>query len=196
MNAPALISSVASSLSPHPLFRSPLDDELRGALVLARLVALGRLAPRRHRMPAARGLALAAPERMIDRIHRHATVVRALAEMARPSGLAVGDVLVLEVADLPDGRVAADVHLPHLARGEAERGPVAFAGHELRRGTGRAHHLAALPFLQLDVVNRRAEGDLGQRKGIADQYVGIGAGGDRRADGQAVRPEDVAVPAG
>src|SRR5919206_4671875 len=45
------------------------DDHVRGLLVPARLVALGRLAPRADRVAAAGGPALAAAVRMIDRIH-------------------------------------------------------------------------------------------------------------------------------
>src|SRR6478735_539094 len=45
------------------------DDELVRGLVLAGLLALGRLAPRRDRMTAARGLAFAAAMRMVDRVH-------------------------------------------------------------------------------------------------------------------------------
>src|SRR5436190_18327414 len=139
--------------SVNALLGSPLDDELRGALVRARLVALGRLAPWADRMAAARGLAFTAAQRVVDGVHRHAAVVRLLAHVAGASGLAVRHVLVLQVADLPDGGVAADVNLPHLARGETQGGPVAFAGHELRGGSGGTDHLSALPFLQLDVVN-------------------------------------------
>src|SRR5215213_2876597 len=139
------------------LLGSPLDDELRRPLVAPRLIALGGLAPRADRVTAAGGLALAAAQGVVDRVHRHAAVVWALAEVASPAGLADRDVLVLEVADLADGRVAAYVHLAHLARGEAEGGPVAFASHQLRRGACRAGHLRALAFLQLDAVHRRAE---------------------------------------
>src|SRR5689334_8314357 len=59
-----------------------LHDEAVRVLAVPRLVALGRLAPRRHRMTAARGLALAAAERVIDRVHRHAAHVRTLAQPA------------------------------------------------------------------------------------------------------------------
>src|SRR3954462_1038085 len=144
-------------------------------------------------MTAARGLALAAAERVIDRIHRDAAVVRLLAAGTRASGLTNRDVLVLEIADLTDRGVAADVYLAHLARRQTERRPVVFARHELRKGTGRTSHLAALPFLQLDVVNRRAEGDFRERERIADQDVRIRARRNRRADFQAVRSQDVAL---
>src|SRR4029077_16862032 len=54
---------------------APLDDELLRAFVVPGLVALGRHAPGRHRVAAARGLALAAAVRMVDRVHRHPAVV-------------------------------------------------------------------------------------------------------------------------
>src|SRR6185312_7619256 len=47
-------------------------DHAVGALVAARLVALGRLTPRRHRMASARGLAFTTAVRMVDRVHHHA----------------------------------------------------------------------------------------------------------------------------
>src|SRR5262249_17446987 len=51
------------------------DDELAGRLVLAAGAALG-LAPRRHGVPAAGALALAAAERVVDRVHGHTPGVR------------------------------------------------------------------------------------------------------------------------
>src|SRR5439155_18221559 len=83
-------------------FLSPLHDEPVADFVVARLVALGRQAPRRHRMAPARGLAFAAAQRMIDRVHGDAAHVRALAEPAAASGLADRYVLVIDVADLAD----------------------------------------------------------------------------------------------
>src|SRR5258705_8456576 len=64
------------------LLRPSLDDEAVRVLAAARLVALGRLAPRRHRVAAAGRLALAAAERVVHRVHRDAADVRTLAEPA------------------------------------------------------------------------------------------------------------------
>ena len=110
-NGPFSLQSTSDPLH-TVLFLSPLHDELVGALRVARLVALGRHAPRRHRVPAARGLAFAAAERMVDRVHRHAAHVRPLAQPAASAGLADRHVLVIEIADLADRRVALDVDLP------------------------------------------------------------------------------------
>src|SRR5205823_5598125 len=91
------------------LFRTPLNDETVCALRIARLVALRRHAPRRNRMPAARRFAFTAAERMIHGIHRDAAHVRALAQPAAAAGLADRYVLMVDVADLADRRVALDI---------------------------------------------------------------------------------------
>ena len=102
------------------------DDESVRPLVVAGLEALGLPAPRRGRVAAAGGLALAAAHRVVDRVHRDAAVVRPPAQPAVAAGLADRDVLVLEVADLADRRVALDVDLAHLARGQPHLRVVAF----------------------------------------------------------------------
>src|SRR5436190_11970531 len=96
------------------LLFAPLHDELIGPLPIARLVTLGWQTPRRYRMAAARGLAFAAAERMVDRVHRHAAHVRPLPQPPAAAALAARHVLVIEVADLADRRVALDVDLANL----------------------------------------------------------------------------------
>src|SRR5215470_15830431 len=127
------------------------DDEIVRPLVVAGLETLRLPAPRRGRMPSARGLALAAAHRVIDRVHGHAAVVRPPAEPAVAAGLADRDVLVFEVADLADGGVTLDVDLTDLARGQAHLRVGALLGHQLRRGAGRADELPALAPGELDV---------------------------------------------
>ena len=53
--------------------------------------------------------------RVIHRIHRHTAVGRTLAQPASFAGLTVGDVLVVEVSDLPNGRHAIQAELPDFA---------------------------------------------------------------------------------
>src|SRR6516162_7562070 len=65
-------------------FPASLHDELVGRLPVARLVPLRRQPPRRHRMPATRRLALAAAQRMIYRVHRHAAHMGTPAQPAAP----------------------------------------------------------------------------------------------------------------
>src|SRR5262249_50591163 len=108
----------------------PLHDPAIRALVVTRLVALGRLAPRGLRMiPLAAPLAAAVGG--VDRIHRAAAYARADAEPAPAPRLAVRDVLVLEVADLADGGPTGEPDAPELAGGQLEKGIVAFLRHQL-----------------------------------------------------------------
>src|SRR5262249_28747912 len=134
------------------LLTTTTDDELLGRLVDARLVTLGRHAPRRARVTATRAATLATAHRVVDGVHGDAAVGRALPHQRQAAGLAPRVVAVVGVADGADGGAAAQVHEPHLARRQADGAPVAFLGHELRRGAGRARQLAAGADLQLDVV--------------------------------------------
>src|SRR5262249_28994437 len=84
-----------------------LDDELARPLVAARLVALGRNAPRRLGVIAL-GASLATAVRVVDGVHRRATHVRPESEPAITPRLADRDVLVIGVADLPNRRPALD----------------------------------------------------------------------------------------
>src|SRR5436190_21986361 len=104
-------------------------------------------------MPAARRLAFAAAERVIDRVHRDAAHVRPLAEPAAAPRLANRHVLVIEVADLADRRQALDVDLANLARGHAHARVLAFARDQLHRRPRAARNLAALAGPQLHVVD-------------------------------------------
>src|SRR5262245_34351846 len=80
------------------LLLASLHDELFRALAISCLVTLCRQAPRRHRVPSARGFSFAAAERMIDRVHRDAAHVRPQPEPAAAPGLTDRHVLVIEVA--------------------------------------------------------------------------------------------------
>src|SRR5436190_9991355 len=175
------------------LFWSSLNDELVRRLAIARLVALGRQAPRRHRVTAARRLALAAAERMVDWVHRDAADVRPDAQPAAAPRLADRHVLVIEVADLADGREALHVDLADLARRHFHLGVVAFLGDELHRRPGAARDLPALARPQLDVVNHRAERDVLEGQRVAGKDVGVLPGDDRVADLEAVRLQHVAL---
>src|SRR4029078_6061047 len=97
------------------LLPPPLHNEPIRCLPVPRLVALGRLSPWRHRVPATRGFAFATAQRMVNRVHCHAADMRPLAQPAAPACLADRDVLVIDVADLTDGRQALDVDLPDFA---------------------------------------------------------------------------------
>src|SRR5262249_27582633 len=64
---------------PAPLLLPAAHDERVAQFAPAGLEALGDLSPRRARMAAARGLALAAAHRMVHRVHRDAAHGRRVA---------------------------------------------------------------------------------------------------------------------
>src|SRR5437868_2331180 len=107
-----------------PLLASPLHDEFIGALVVARLVSQGRLAPGRYRMASTTGFALAAAMRMVHWIHGHATVGGANSHPTLASGLADGDVFVVEIAHLANGGHAIHQNLASLARRQLDQRPI------------------------------------------------------------------------
>src|SRR5258707_802645 len=95
-------------------------------------------------MAAARGATLAAAMRMIDRIHRHAAIVRLPALPAIAAGLADRDVHVVGVRNRADGGEAASMHEPLLAGIEPNDAIAAVAADDLRIVAGGAGELAAL----------------------------------------------------
>src|ERR1700742_3377284 len=86
------------------------ENESVGRLVRPCLLALGRLAPRRHRVTAARGGAFAAALRMVDRVHADAAVMRTPAEPAGAARLADRDVHVIGIGHRADGAATTAVH--------------------------------------------------------------------------------------
>src|SRR5947199_561597 len=102
-----LLEAPGHALPPSAARAPAPDDQLLGRLVLLAGAAFG-LAPRAHRVTAARGLALAAAEGMVDGIHGHAARLGAHALPAVAPRLAERDKLGLGVADLADGRPAVD----------------------------------------------------------------------------------------
>src|SRR4051812_46977576 len=141
------------------------NDQLVRFLVLRpRALAERRHAPRGDRVAAALRLALAAAVRVVDGVHRGAAHGRALALPTAPAGLPDRDVLVVDVADLPDGRTARERPTPHLARREAQHRVRAVLRDELHTRAGRARHLRAAAGLQLDVVHERACRDVLERE--------------------------------
>src|SRR5438094_8320902 len=124
------------------------DRAIRRPGAATGLVPLRRLAPRSHRMIAL-PLALAAAHRVIDGIHHRAAHRRTEAAPANPTRLADRDVLVVEVAHLPDGRHARERDQAHLARGQLERGSLAFLREKLGLGARAPAELRAAAGLEL-----------------------------------------------
>src|SRR5690606_19693109 len=158
-------------------------------LVATCLVALGRLAPRRHRMPVA---ARPTTVRVIDRVHDLATDRRADAAPALGAGLADLAQAVLFVADFAEGRPAVDVEATHFARTHPDLGVDSLASHQARRSTGRAGDLGALARHHFDCVDRRADRNIPDRQRVTRTDRGIRATLQAIAPHRAARPEAVA----
>src|SRR5262249_10916575 len=131
--------------------------------------------------------------RVGDGVHRDAAHARTLAEPALASRLAEHLVLVVEVADLADGRAAAHVDLAPLARRQHERRVLALAREQLDLRAGGAAELAALPRPHLDVVDEQSQRNVRERHHVADDRLDALARLERLADLQAERREDVAL---
>src|SRR5207244_480555 len=116
---------------------------------------------------------------------------RALAAPAAAAGLAAGDVLVVDVADLADGRPARQRNAAHLARGQAQDAVALVLRNELDARARRTRHLAALARLQLDVVNERAGRDVRQRQRIAGLDIDLAV--EPLVPTALVAPRDAAV---
>src|SRR6266568_6123846 len=96
------------------LFAAPDDELARGLVLLARAVAERRLAPRRLRVATRPRLPLATAVRMVAGVHRRATDLGALTKPTAAARLAAGLVFMLDVTDLADGRLAADMDAAQL----------------------------------------------------------------------------------
>src|SRR3954470_9911650 len=167
-------------------------DEFVGRLIGPGLLALGRLAPRAHRVTATGGTAFAAAMRVIDRVHGDAAIVRAPAEPALAAGLAEIDVAVVRVGHRAHRRQARAVHDALLARVEAQDRHALVATDQLRISAGRTGDLATFAGLQLDIVDDRADRHRRQRHRIAGLHVGAFGRDDLVAGSDALRRQDVA----
>src|SRR4030095_7928457 len=102
-------------------------------------------------------------------------------------------VLVIEVADLADGRHALDVDLANLTRRHLDRRVFAFARDQLDGRPGTPGNLAALARTQLHVVDLGAERNVLERQTVARQDVDAVTGHDRVAHPDCVWLRDVAA---
>src|SRR5207344_2945555 len=118
--------------------------------LLAGPVAERRLAPRRHRVAAGRVVGLAAAVRVVDRVHRDAARLRALALVAVAARLADLEVLVLGVGEHSNRGPTLGAHHPHLRGRQPQGHHLALLRRQLDRGPGRAPELAALAGGELD----------------------------------------------
>src|SRR4029077_6215561 len=101
------------------------------------------------RLRAARGAAFPAAERVIDRVHRHAAIVRHATQPALATGLADRDVHVVRIRNRAACCLATPMDETLLARIEEENHVFLVAADDLGVGAGRACELPALANLEL-----------------------------------------------
>src|SRR5438270_11624520 len=118
-------------------------DKGVGALVIARFVTAGRLAPGSYGMAAAGGFAFASSVRVINWIHRDAAIVRTTSQPAHTSCFVDSNVFVIGITNLTDCSHAVEQHLACLARRQFHQRIVTFFGDQLSSASGRTHHLGA-----------------------------------------------------
>src|SRR5665811_2020164 len=194
-NGPFFADLLKRRLLPYPRLPRlrPRMMNLSDGLCLARAVAQRGHAPRRDRVTAGRGLALAAAVRVVDRVHGRTAHGRAHAAPASAAGLAAGDVGVIGVAQLAHRSATGEADTAQLTGRQAHDAVALFLGLQLGARAGAAHQLPAATRLQLDVVDRGARRDVLERQRVAGLDVGSGAGLDGVAHLEALRREDVAL---
>src|SRR5690606_34057405 len=109
--------------------------------VAARLLALGLLAPWRHRMTACGGLAFTTTVRVVDRVHDDTTNGRADTAPTHCTGFTNLAQAVLGIADFADSRTAFDVNAANLAGTQANLCVRTFTRHQHNAGTSRTCNL-------------------------------------------------------
>src|SRR5512145_1942371 len=113
--------------------------------------------------------------------------------MTTATGLTKFDISMVEIADLSNGRVTDLADQANFTGGHAHLRKIAFLGEQLRRATRRADHLATTSLTDLDVVDQRTNGDVGDWKRITGTDLGSRASHDGVADFEIDRCNDVAL---
>ena len=140
--------------------------------------------------PTAR-FALSTAVRVVDRIHRHAADRRPDPPPTSGTGFAEHDVLVVEIAYLPDRCVAFLAHDPHLTRRKLQLDVIALLGHDLRIRASGSNNLPALTVDHLDIVNGRSQRNALQRQRVAGLDIRLRTGFQLIAHLQPMRRQDV-----
>src|SRR5262245_35611214 len=99
-------------------------------------------------------LPFSATMRMINWIHHHTADMRSAAFPTRATGLPDGNILMIQIPDLPHRRHAGTQNASHLTRLQANLNIGLIATHDLSETTGAPNELPALSWLQLDVLVR------------------------------------------
>src|SRR5436305_15309172 len=112
-------------------------------MVLSSLVALGRFAPRRHRVIAL-GAPFTATMRVVHWIFCDTSRCRAPTQPAHSAGLPPRNIFLIQISYLADSCAAIRQHISQLTRGKLQKRISSFFSHELRPGASTPYQLPAL----------------------------------------------------
>ena len=174
-----------------PTVTADQDEPIRRLPLRPGLIPLGDDAPRRHGMPATRGLAGATTHRVIYRILGNPTAERTNATVARTPCFTEDYILMLDVADLTNSRVTVLVNPADLTRGEADLRVAVVHRHDDRRTAGTSHHLGTPPGSQLQIVNGKPDRDGLQRKAVTHLRGRLRPADNSGSDLQSVGGDDI-----
>src|SRR4051794_22251075 len=148
-----------------PLRGATSDNHRVRALVIAG-ARLHRLSPFGLGLASDGGLALTAAMRMVARVHRRPADGWTPPTMPVPTRFSDHDILVIDVADLSQGRTAVEVNEPYFSRRHPDLCVVFRLCHQLGRRSGGAAQLTAFARIQFNIVDLRAGGNVAQRHGV------------------------------
>ena len=175
------------------LLLSSFDDVLARLLLgSASLVALGGNTLARTGM-ATSLTAFTTTHGVINGVHYHTTVARTATQMTATASLTANLKVVLGVADDTDGCTACLENHAHFAARHLDDGVFIVARHQLGIGTSGADHLGTLTWTELDVVDKRTEGDFGKEKRVADFRGDASSGHDGLANLETLGAKDVTL---
>src|SRR5580692_11326773 len=113
---------------------------------------------------------------MVDRVHHDAAVVRTPPEPASAARLSDRGIHMVGIRHGADRGETLAVNEPLLAGIEAQRDVALVTPNNLSIRAGRAGDRAALTDLHFYIVDDRANGNIGERHGIAGLHVHLDAG--------------------
>src|SRR5262249_12658824 len=142
-------------------------------------------------MPPAGAAALAAAERMIDRVHRHAAIVRHAPKPALAAGLADRDVRGGRIRYRADRSLAAARTKPLLTCVAARATVFLVPTDDICVGACPRRELRALADLDLDVMHDGADRHVANGHGSPRLHVDVLAGDDRISLSESLRRQNV-----
>src|SRR5437667_10216698 len=145
-------SSATCLLSPPACIAAANNEAIR-PLIPTRLVSHRGFTPRCLRLTTNRGTAFATAMWVIAWIHGRTTYNRATAHVSCPTSFTNALILMINIANLADGRHTHDMNVALLTRWQTQQGIIAFFCHKLSTYTCAPAKLATTAALHLDVMD-------------------------------------------